>query len=542
MRNLNTIILVFAAVLYLTVCEAKCRGKNAVKLKRSLRLAVLSDDINNRHKSGLRKIFRRKRDTEDKEAIENNNFRAEIKILQKWYPGMSTKDGSAYRLFQGNVLDAILEQLNADRRFIKSDVTELKKAPDGIIAKVDFHFKKSELNPISHIRFLVSRGHLSSLKVDKRYFKILKTSANYPADHDKDKISNRHHQSPKVKNISPDNPSITKQEPTQNPEKQQAQSESSSVAVSSQTETKPENQQSQYQTQNKPTEHLNQPHNEATSQAQTQSQASTQNQANYWENQDQSTLGNAKQPEQAQDLARVATQQQQRIQVQNQNQAQNPIQSNENTQVTESQYHASPTRAPYQTDVPTEQQAYTLQQNVASYQQATQSNDKLTQTTPNPSTNVNSAQAQYNSQWNDKQLNQPNPNPAENAQTAQASNDQQNQKNEQSASLAKNDNEENISVKMNQAWFPFLSNHESPQYKMLAGNLEKGLKSVMDDDKNIKDVKVKDLLQADEGHTTVEFLLKFDGRKEASTEKLRKIVKTGDIAGISVDSSYFKVD
>ena len=37
------------------------------------------------------------------------------------------------------------------------------------------------------------------------------------------------------------------------------------------------------------------------------------------------------------------------------------------------------------------------------------------------------------------------------------------------------DNEENISIKMNQAWFPFLSNHESPQYKMLAGNLEKGV-------------------------------------------------------------------
>ena len=48
--------------------------------------------------------------------------------------------------------------------------------------------------------------------------------------------------------------------------------------------------------------------------------------------------------------------------------------------------------------------------------------------------------------------------------------------------------------------------------------------------------------QADEGHTTVEFLLKFNGGKEASTKKLRKIVKTGDIAGISVDSSYFKID
>jgi hypothetical protein len=40
----------------------------------------------------------------------------------------------------------------------------------------------------------------------------------------------------------------------------------------------------------------------------------------------------------------------------------------------------------------------------------------------------------------------------------------------------------------------------------------------------------------------VEFLLKFNGDKKASTEKLRKIVNTGDIAGISVDSSYFKID
>ncbi len=48
--------------------------------------------------------------------------------------------------------------------------------------------------------------------------------------------------------------------------------------------------------------------------------------------------------------------------------------------------------------------------------------------------------------------------------------------------------------------------------------------------------------QADKGHTTVEFLLKFNGGKGSSTEKLRKIVKSGDIAGISVDASFFKID
>jgi hypothetical protein len=36
-----------------------------------LKLAISSDDINNRHKAGLRKIFRRKRDTRDEEVTES---------------------------------------------------------------------------------------------------------------------------------------------------------------------------------------------------------------------------------------------------------------------------------------------------------------------------------------------------------------------------------------------------------------------------------------------------------------------------------------
>jgi hypothetical protein len=40
----------------------------------------------------------------------------------------------------------------------------------------------------------------------------------------------------------------------------------------------------------------------------------------------------------------------------------------------------------------------------------------------------------------------------------------------------------------------------------------------------------------------VEFRLKFNGGKEGSTQKLRKIVKTGDIAGISIDASFFKIE
>lgn len=47
--------------------------------------------------------------------------------------------------------------------------------------------------------------------------------------------------------------------------------------------------------------------------------------------------------------------------------------------------------------------------------------------------------------------------------------------------------------------------------------------------------------QADEGHTTVEFLLQFNDGQKGSTEKLRKIVKTGDIAGISVDADFFEI-
>ena len=48
--------------------------------------------------------------------------------------------------------------------------------------------------------------------------------------------------------------------------------------------------------------------------------------------------------------------------------------------------------------------------------------------------------------------------------------------------------------------------------------------------------------QADQGHTEVKLLLKFNGDKDGSTEKLRKIVKTGDIAGISVDANFFKME
>ena len=47
--------------------------------------------------------------------------------------------------------------------------------------------------------------------------------------------------------------------------------------------------------------------------------------------------------------------------------------------------------------------------------------------------------------------------------------------------------------------------------------------------------------QADEGHTKVKFKIKFNGDKETSTKKLRNIVKSGDIAGISVEANYFRV-
>ncbi|CAB4014982.1 Hypothetical predicted protein [Paramuricea clavata] len=788
MKNLNTILLVFTGVLYLSAYEAKCRGKNAAKLKRSLKLAISSDDINNRHKAGLRKIFRRKRDTKDEEVTEKHQrgflkgrstvtqmlcflrkigealdkasqtdiiyldlskafdsvshsrllfklhsagikgclfawlsdylanrtqwvlvkgctskplpvtsgvpqgsilgpllliwyindlpdavsnytlvylfangaklarivnspsdvreiqyditkvsswthhwslkfnfekceslsvtrkrqpvnsvyiingkpisktipqkdlgdkFTAEIKFLQKWNPAMSKTDGSAYRLFQGNVLDAVLEQMNADRRFINSRVLDLKKTSDGILAKVGFHFRKGEHNPISHVRFVVSQGHLSSLKVDKHYFKILKTTAKFSNEDDKGKTSTQQQL------MKPHNPSVPKQEPNQNSAAQQAHSESPSATISGQIQAQPEKQlPNTYQTQTQPsTGYPNQPQNEAAPQASTQ--ASTQNKGTSGQNQEQSTIANAQaqQSERPQDqnTAQVTTQQQ--TQAPDQAQNQKSVQGQDNAQVSENQYPTNQPQTQYQTEAAAQQQTNTqkgdayqtaaqtnaqltqntlnpstnvkgdqtqpnpkpaenappvqvpseqeneknkestsLEQNGDAYQTAAQSNAQLTQTATNPSTNVNSDQTQ------------PNPKPAENAPPAQVPSEQENQKNKESASLTKNDDEENVAIKMNQAWFPFLSNHDSPQYKMLAGNLEKGLKSVTEDDKNIKDIKVKDLLQADEGHTTVEFRLKFNGAKEGSTQKLRKIVKTGDIAGISVDASFFKIE
>lgn len=47
--------------LFCSLLSAVCRRKNASKFKRSLKLAISSDDINNRHKVGLRKVFRQKR-------------------------------------------------------------------------------------------------------------------------------------------------------------------------------------------------------------------------------------------------------------------------------------------------------------------------------------------------------------------------------------------------------------------------------------------------------------------------------------------------
>ena len=40
-------------------------------------------------------------------TFKGDKFTAEIKFLQTWNPAMKKKDGSAYRLFQGNVLDSV---------------------------------------------------------------------------------------------------------------------------------------------------------------------------------------------------------------------------------------------------------------------------------------------------------------------------------------------------------------------------------------------------------------------------------------------------
>ncbi|XP_028397668.1 uncharacterized protein LOC114521417 [Dendronephthya gigantea] len=522
MRNFNAILFLFTGVLYLSACEAKCRGKNAAKLKRSLKLAISSDDINNRHKAGLRKIFRRKRDANDEE-IESDIFTAEIKFLQKWNPAMSQKDGSAYRLFQGNVLDSILEQMNADRRFINSRVLDLKQTPDGILAKVGFHFRKSEHNPISHIRFVVSRGHVSSLKVDKNYFKIMKTPATLFKEHEDKKAQTQHQQTTNVENILKNNPSVAQQS-NPNPATKQQENETP-LTVSSQNKDQPKNLPNDiYQTQNQPsalTGNSNQPQNEAKPPASSQTQGSTQRQGN--QQQIQSAQDNKQSP-QSNDQRTSQVQKQQQQQQQAEDKVQN--QNKDNAQDLDNQSTSAQPQSPYQTEATnTEYQNYPQDQNPAYLPEAQQSTSQSTQNIPYPSaTAANGAQNQ-NGQLNDgKQNEQISPKPVENT----------------SPQLLDSD-EGDISIKMNQAWFPFLSNHDTPQYKMLAGNLEKGLKSVLEDDKNIKDIKVKDLSQADEGHTTVEFLLQFNGGQKDSTEKLRKIVKTGDIAGISVDSDFFEI-
>lgn len=57
-----------------------------------------------------------------------------------------------------------------------------------------------------------------------------------------------------------------------------------------------------------------------------------------------------------------------------------------------------------------------------------------------------------------------------------------------------------------------------------------------------KELNVIFFRQADEEHTTVKLLLKFNGDKSSGLEKLRESIKYGDIAGISVDPSSFRIE
>ena len=80
------------------------------------------------------------------------------------------------------VLITIIKDMESSSHINSTLFVYYRKTSDGILAKVGFHFRKSEHNPISHIRFIVSRGHLSNLKVDKHYFKILKTPGKFVSD------------------------------------------------------------------------------------------------------------------------------------------------------------------------------------------------------------------------------------------------------------------------------------------------------------------------------------------------------------------------
>ncbi|XP_078371715.1 uncharacterized protein LOC144655351 isoform X2 [Oculina patagonica] len=100
----------------------------------------------------------------------------EIKFRKKWLDQMSNKASSQYKLMDGNIVDAITTELIGDTNYLSSSVTALKNSQEpnsSVLADIELQFVSDELDPIKHLRAIVSNGHISGMMVYPDYFVVL---------------------------------------------------------------------------------------------------------------------------------------------------------------------------------------------------------------------------------------------------------------------------------------------------------------------------------------------------------------------------------
>lgn len=100
----------------------------------------------------------------------------EIKFRKKWLQEMSNKKSSQYKLMDGNIVDAITTELIGDTNYLSSAVMTLKNSQEpnsSVLADIELQFVSDELDPIKHLRAIVSGGHISGMMVYPDYFVVL---------------------------------------------------------------------------------------------------------------------------------------------------------------------------------------------------------------------------------------------------------------------------------------------------------------------------------------------------------------------------------
>ncbi|KAJ7379462.1 SPARC- modular calcium-binding protein 2 [Desmophyllum pertusum] len=100
----------------------------------------------------------------------------EIKFGKKWLEQMSNKISSQYKLMDGNIVDAITTELIGDTNFLSSAVMTLKNSQEpnsSVLADIELQFVSDELDPVKHLRAIVSGGHISGMMVYPDYFVVL---------------------------------------------------------------------------------------------------------------------------------------------------------------------------------------------------------------------------------------------------------------------------------------------------------------------------------------------------------------------------------